>query len=292
MVGAVVVCEGRIIGEGYHQRCGQAHAEVNAIASVREPELLPQSTIYVSLEPCAHYGKTPPCAQLIIDKHIPRVVVGCSDPFAQVDGRGITMLREAGTEVSVGVLEEACRWLNRRFITYHTEHRPYITLKWAQSQDGFIDRQRASADEPPVCFSSPTTQALVHQLRAENEAILVGRRTMELDRPSLTVRRWNGRNPMRVVLSGSPVAYDSCITYASREEALTDLWKKGVQSLLVEGGRETLQGFIDAGLWDEARIETAPLILGEGVKAPLIEGKLGEKVLIDGRNITYIYKIS
>ena len=292
MVGAVVVCDGRIIGEGYHQRCGQAHAEVNAIASVREPELLPQSTIYVSLEPCAHYGKTPPCAQLIIDKRIPRVVVGCGDPFAQVDGRGITMLREAGVEVSVGVLEEECRWLNRRFITYHTEHRPYITLKWAQSQDGFIDRPRTRADEPPVCFSSPTTQALVHQLRAENEAILVGRRTMELDRPSLTVRRWNGRNPMRVVLSGSSVAYDSCVTYTSREEALADLWKKGVQSLLVEGGRETLQGFIDTGLWDEARIETAPLTLGKGVKAPLIEGKLGEKVLIDGRNLAYIYKNS
>ena len=292
MVGAVVVCDGRIIGEGYHQRCGEAHAEVNAIRSVCEPELLHRSTIYVSLEPCAHYGKTPPCAQLIIDKGIPQVVVGCRDPFAQVDGRGITMLRESGIEVREGVLEQKCLWLNRRFITFHTKQRPYITLKWAQSEDGFIDRKRTSPEEPPVRFSTPLTQALVHQLRAENEAILVGRHTLELDRPSLTVRQWYGRNPRRMVLSSRPVRCEGMTSYRTREEALKDLWQQGVQSLLVEGGRETLQGFIDAGLWDEARIETAPIRLGEGIRAPKIEGRKGEKVLIEGRSIVYIYKIS
>ena len=292
MVGAVVVCDGRIIGEGYHQRCGEAHAEVNDIRSVCEPELLHRSTIYVSLEPCAHYGKTPPCAQLIIDKGIPQVVVGCRDPFAQVDGRGITMLRESGIEVREGVLEQKCLWLNRRFITFHTKQRPYITLKWAQSEDGFIDRKRTSPEEPPVRFSTPLTQALVHQLRAENEAILVGRHTLELDRPSLTVRQWYGRNPRRMVLSSRPVRCEGMTSYRTREEALKDLWQQGVQSLLVEGGRETLQGFIDAGLWDEARIETAPIRLGEGIRAPKIEGRKGEKVLIEGRSIVYIYKIS
>ena len=195
MVGAVVVCDGRIIGEGYHSKCGEAHAEVNAIASVKEPELLSRSTIYVSLEPCAHYGKTPPCAQLIIEKHIPTVVVGCRDPFARVDGRGITMLHEAGIEVREGVLEQECLWLNRRFITFHTKHRPYITLKWAQSEDGYIDRLRTSDQEPAARLSTPTTQALVHRLRSLHQAILVGRRTWELDHPQLDVRQVTTRYP-------------------------------------------------------------------------------------------------
>ncbi|MBQ8968388.1 MAG: bifunctional diaminohydroxyphosphoribosylaminopyrimidine deaminase/5-amino-6-(5-phosphoribosylamino)uracil reductase RibD [Bacteroidaceae bacterium] len=303
MVGAVVVCDGRIIGEGYHRQCGGPHAEVNAIASVSEGDqpLLRQSTLYVSLEPCAHYGKTPPCAQLIIDRGIPRVVVGCRDPFARVDGRGIAMLREAGVEVRVGVLEQECLWLNRRFITFHTQHRPYITLKWAQSEDGYIDRLRECADVPPVHFSTPLTQALVHKLRARNEAILVGRRTWELDRPSLTVRLWNGRNPMRVVLGGGKWTIDGA---DGRSETATqpsdgliralmaELYERGVQTLLVEGGAHTLQGFIDAGVWDEARVETAPLILGEGVRAPEIGGKCVKKLLIDGHSITHIYKNS
>lgn len=284
MVGAVVVCDGRIIGEGYHRQCGGPHAEVNAIDSVSEADrpLLRRSTIYVSLEPCAHYGKTPPCAQLIIDRGIPRVVVGCRDPFARVDGRGIAMLREAGVEVRVGVLEKECLWLNRRFITFHTQHRPYITLKWAQSEDGYIDRLRTCADEPPVQFSSPTTRALVHKLRARNEAILVGRRTWELDRPSLTVRHWSGRNPMRVVL-GSGMSIGAL---------MGELYERGVQSLLVEGGAQTLQSFIDASLWDEARVETAPMWLENGVRAPQITGEKGKKLLIDGRTVVYIYKNS
>ena len=292
MVGAVVVCDGRIIGEGYHRKCGEAHAEVNAISTVTQPHLLSRSTIYVSLEPCAHYGKTPPCAQLIIDKGIPTVVVGCRDPFAKVDGRGISMLREAGCEVRVGVLEKECLWLNRRFITFHTQHRPYVTLKWAQSEDGYIDRLRLDDSQPPVRFSTSVTQALVHKLRAEHQAILVGHRTWELDHPSLNVRHWAGNSPLRVVLGHASVGNGDVLTYPTREEALADLWTRGVQSLLVEGGRETLQGFIDAGLWDEAHIETAPIRLGSGTKAPKIGGRIGKKLLIGDNTLTLIYKNS
>ena len=297
MVGAVVVYDGRIIGEGYHQHCGGPHAEVNAIRSVRNPELLSRSTIYVSLEPCAHYGKTPPCAQLLIDKGIRRVVVGCRDPFPKVDGRGIDMLRKAGIEVREGVLEEECLWLNRRFITFHTLRRPYITLKWAQSCDGFLDRLRSSDKEPAARLSSPTTQTLVHRLRSLNDAILVGRRTWELDHPLLDVRHWTGRNPQPIVLSSNcSVCSDAIATYATVATNLTDLlarlYAEGVQRLLVEGGRQTLQTFIDEGLWDEARIETAPTTLGSGVTAPQISGRKGEKLLIDGRQIAHIYKNS
>lgn len=303
MVGAVIVYDGRIIGEGYHRRFGEAHAEVNAIASVnaKDKALLRQSTIYVSLEPCAHYGKTPPCAQLIIDTGIPCVVIGCRDPFARVDGRGISMLRKAGIEVREGVLEQQCLHLNRRFITFHTLRRPFITLKWAQSEDGFIDRNRESCAESPVCFSTPVTKAFVHQLRAEHEAILVGRRTMELDCPSLTIRHWSGKNPLPIVIGnggfsigGTHVKIDENKSCTSSEILLSllmeELWKRGIQSLLVEGGSRTLQGFIDAGLWDEARIETASVRLKEGVAAPSIEGTSNRRVEIDGNHIVYLQK--
>lgn len=201
MVGAVIVHEGKIIGEGYHIRCGEAHAEVNAICSVYNPELLKDSTIYVSLEPCSHYGKTPPCADLIIEKGIPRVVVGCTDPFARVFGRGIRKLRDAGIEVTVGVLEKECLALNRRFIRFHLHHRPYITLKWAESADGYMDRPRTDfRTEKPYAFSTPYTQMLVHGLRAGQQAILVGRQTALADDPSLTNRLWPGRSPLRLVI--------------------------------------------------------------------------------------------
>lgn len=304
MVGAVIVHNGRIIGEGYHRRCGEGHAEVNAIASVTEKDrgLLKQSTIYVSLEPCAHYGKTPPCAQLIINTGIPCVVVGCRDPFARVDGRGISLLREAGILVREGVLEQECLHLNRRFITFHTLHRPFITLKWAQSEDGFIDRDRTSCAEPPVCFSTPATRALVHQLRAEHDAILVGRRTMELDCPSLTVRYWNGKNPLPIVIGegGFKIgddfsAFRTVLPHSSSETSLLStllekLWERGIQSLLVEGGAQTLQGFIDEGLWDEARIETAPMQLNGGVAAPHIDGTMVKKAEFDGNCIVFLQK--
>ena len=198
MVGAVIVCDGKIIGEGYHIRCGEAHAEVNAIRSVKDESLLERSTIYVSLEPCSHYGKTPPCADLIIEKKIPRIVIGCQDPFSKVAGRGIQKLRDAGREVIVGVLEAECRQLICKFITFHTFHRPYITLKWAESQDGFIDLNRTAGN--PVKLSTPLTSMIVHKKRSESDAIMVGTRTALLDNPSLTVRNWYGKNPIRIVL--------------------------------------------------------------------------------------------
>ena len=288
MVGAVVVCDGRIIGEGFHHRCGGPHAEVNAIGSVRDKHLLSRSTIYVSLEPCSHYGKTPPCTELIIKSGIPRVVVGCTDPFAKVNGQGIKRLQEAGCEVLVGVLEEECQELNRRFFTFHKEHRPWITLKWAQSKDGFIDRLRKAGEEP-THFSNALTQTLVHRLRARNQAILVGTRTALLDNPTLTTRLWPGPNPLRLTIdrhnalpptlhlkdgSTPTVIY----TNESLQEILDDLYNRGIQTLLVEGGAKLLQSFIDAGLWDEAHIETAPFCLSEGVQAPILaEAKLADK---------------
>ena len=280
MVGAVVVCDGRIIGEGYHRRCGGPHAEVNAINSVKEKHLLSRSTIYVSLEPCSHYGKTPPCTELIIKSGIKRVVVGCSDTFAKVNGQGIKRLREAGCEVVVGVLEEECRQLNRRFFTFHQEQRPWITLKWAQSKDGYINGQ----------FSTPLTQTLVHRLRARSGAILVGTNTALLDNPTLTTRLWVGPSPLRLTIDRKGILPPTLhlkdgstptiiYTHESIEEILTDLYNRGIQSLLVEGGAKLLQSFIDAGLWDEARIETAPFRLGDGTKAPVLaEGKLMSKV--------------
>lgn len=260
MVGAVIVHDGRIIGEGWHRRYGGPHAEVNAVRSVRPEDeaLFSQSTIYVSLEPCSHWGKTPPCAELLVEKGFRRVVVGCLDPNEKVSGRGIQRLHEAGAEVVVGVLETECRWLNRKFMTYHTLHRPYITLKWAQSADGFIDRLRNSrADGEPVKFSTPWTQILVHKLRATHEAILVGRRTWELDQPSLTTRLWPGQSPQKVILSSSGMPLDTLI--------------RPYQSLLVEGGAQTLQFFLDSDLWDEVYIEHSGIVLGGGVAAPQIK---------------------
>jgi len=281
MVGAVVVCDGRIIGEGFHRRCGGPHAEVNAIGSVKEKHLLSRSTIYVSLEPCSHYGKTPPCTELIIRNKIPRVVVGCTDPFAKVNGQGIKQLQEAGCEVVVGVLEKECQELNRRFFTFHKEHRPWVTLKWAQSKDGFIDRPR-KAEEEPTHFSNILTQTLVHRLRARNQAILVGTKTAILDNPTLTTRLWSGPNPLRLTIDRHNILPPTLhmkdestptviYTHESLREILDDLYNRGIQSLLVEGGAKLLQSFIDEGLWDEARIETAPFCLNEGIAAPTLQ---------------------
>ncbi|MCH5309496.1 MAG: bifunctional diaminohydroxyphosphoribosylaminopyrimidine deaminase/5-amino-6-(5-phosphoribosylamino)uracil reductase RibD [Prevotella sp.] len=255
MVGAVIVHDGRIIGEGYHVRCGEGHAEVNAFASVRPEDepLLPESTIYVSLEPCAHEGRTPPCADLIVRKGVRRVVVGCIDEFAKVQGRGISRIREAGIEVTVGVLEEECRALNRRFFTFHREKRPYIILKWAQTANGFIDDHFR-----PLAISTPFTKMLSHKLRAEEDAILVGRITAERDRPQLTVREWSGVAPKRLVIDHNhPLNLES-------------LHAHNVQSLIVEGGMKTLNSFIEQGLWDEIRVETAPITVTDGTRAPQV----------------------
>jgi diaminohydroxyphosphoribosylaminopyrimidine deaminase/5-amino-6-(5-phosphoribosylamino)uracil reductase len=257
MVGAVIVSvDGRIIGEGYHVRCGEGHAEVNAFASVRREDevLLPASTIYVSLEPCSHYGKTPPCADLIIKKGVRRVVVGCIDEFAEVQGRGIRKLREAGIEVEVGVLEEECKALNHRFFTFHREKRPYIILKWAQTANGFIDD-----NHQPTQISNAFTKMLSHKLRAEEDAILVGRVTEERDHPQLTVREWNGPNPKRLVIDRAhPLNLES-------------LHAHNIQSLIVEGGAQTLRSFLVQNLWDEIRVETnTTMTVSGGTRAPQI----------------------
>ena len=277
MVGAVIVSsDGRIIGEGYHVRCGEGHAEVNAFASVKPEDepLLAEATIYVSLEPCSHYGKTPPCADLIIKKGVKRAVVGCVDPFAEVRGRGIRKLREAGIEVEVGVLEKECEALNRRFFTFHREQRPYIILKWAQTANGFIDDHFK-----PVQISNDFTKMLSHKLRAEEDAILVGRVTEERDHPQLTVREWNGSNPKRLVIDRShPLNLES-------------LYAHQIQSLIVEGGAKTLQSFLDKGLWDELRVETnLGMTVGDGTRAPQIpEEAVVEETIRDGENQLVCY---
>lgn len=305
MVGAVIVCEGRIIGEGYHIRCGEAHAEVNAIRSVKDESLLRRSTIYVSLEPCSHYGKTPPCADLIIEKQIPRIVIGYQDPFSEVAGRGIRKLRDAGREVTVGVLEKECRQLIRRFVTFNTLHRPYITLKWAESADRFIDMERSGGK--PALLSSPLTSMLVHKKRAETDAIMVGRRTALLDNPSLTVRNWYGRNPIRIITDSNLTLppdlhiFDGSVptiiftakehpeeknvTYITIDferqpllQIMEELYRRKIQSLLVEGGSQLLQSFIDMDLWDEAYVEKCPVRLHSGVKAPEICDKFSYSV--------------
>lgn len=257
MVGAVIVHDNRIIGEGYHVRCGEGHAEVNAFASVKaeDEQLVPDSTIYVSLEPCSHYGKTPPCAELIIKKGVKRVVVGSIDPFAKVQGKGIKMIEEAGIEVTVGVLQQECEELNKRFFTFHREHRPYIILKWAQTANGYIDNHYK-----PLAISIPFTQILSHKMRSEEDAILVGRVTDEREHPLLTVRHWSGPNPRRLVLSGKD----------SLANLMDELHGNGIQSLIVEGGALTHKSFLDAGLWDEIRVETAPITVCGGTKAPLL----------------------
>ena len=245
----------RIIGEGYHVRCGQGHAEVNAFASVKPEDelLLKDATIYVSLEPCSHYGKTPPCADLIIKKGVRRVVVGTIDPFAEVRGRGIKKLQDAGIEVTVGVLEKECQWLNRRFFTYHSKHRPYIILKWAQTANGFIDDHGKALQ-----ISNEQTQMLSHQLRAEEDAILVGHTTDVREHPQLTVRHWHGPNPKRVVLTHQ----------RPLPQLIDDLYQQGIQSLIVEGGRQTHESFLAAGLWDEIRVETGAITVSDGTRAP------------------------
>ena len=262
MVGAVIVSEdNRIIGEGYHARCGEGHAEVNAFASVRpeDEHLLGGATIYVSLEPCSHYGKTPPWADLIISKGVKRVVCGCIDPFAKVQGRGIQKIREAGIEVTVGVLEEECKAINKRFFTFNTLRRPYILLKWCQSTNGFIDNCFQ-----PTMLSTPFTQMLSHKLRAEEDAILVGHITDKRDHPQLNIRHWSGKNPKRLVLSHE----------TSIDEILSKLYEAHCLSLIVEGGAKTHQSFLERGLWDELRVETAPLVFADGTRAPHLPGNI------------------
>ena len=306
MVGAVIVHEGKIIGEGYHRKYGEAHAEVNAINMVisrykNADELLRQSVIYVSLEPCAHYGKTPPCADLIIQHHIPQVVVGCRDPFPQVDGKGIEKLLAAGIEVIAGVLEEECMWLNRRFFTRVQKQRPYIILKWAQTADSFF----APTDGTQHWITGPEAQKMVHRWRAEEDAILVGRNTIKADNPRLNVRHAEGSAPKRVIidrrleLDSQLNVFDGTVETLIFNEIKTDitgnlkyialenfdhylpqyimyqLYMQDIQSVIIEGGAGILNSFIKDGLWDEARIFTGGSVLTNGIPAPAITGENG-----------------
>lgn len=310
MVGAVIVCNGKIIGEGYHQRYGEKHAEANAIDSVKDKSLLKQSTIYVSLEPCSHQGKQPPCCNLIIRHGIPKVVVATDDPNPLVVGRGIQRLRDAGVDVQVGLLKEEAQKQNRRFFTFQQKKRPYVILKWAQSIDGFIDKKR-DVNTPPEWLTGPIGQVLVHRWRTEEPAIMVGANTVIRDNPQLTARKWVGKNPLRVVfdkdlsLPATAAIFDGqastlVFTFAEKfdvniyssaveiqplnptkdveEQLLDELYKRNIQSILIEGGAYVLNCFINKNLWNEARVFTADKILGDGIKAPCISGDLVEKI--------------
>ena len=303
-VGAVLVVDEHIIGEGFTSAYGGPHAEVNAIAAVADDALLKKATLYVSLEPCSHFGKTPPCSDLIIAKGIKNVIVGSIDPFAQVAGRGIQKLMAAGCDVIVGVLEKECREINKRFFCFHQKKRPYIILKWAQTADGFIAPAFAERQKrEPVWITNAYSRQMVHKWRTEEQAILVGTTTVIEDNPQLTARDWAGNNPLRIVLDrqGRIPAESKVFNAAAKTVVLTEqqhtaekdreyikvqfdknlhqkicdlLYEKGVQSLIVEGGTRTLQGFIDADLWDEARVFLGKTCFENGVKAPSIKGSL------------------
>ncbi|MFD1166001.1 bifunctional diaminohydroxyphosphoribosylaminopyrimidine deaminase/5-amino-6-(5-phosphoribosylamino)uracil reductase RibD [Sphingobacterium daejeonense] len=320
MVGAVIVRDDEIIGEGYTSPYGGPHAEVNAVRSVidkygedRARELFEQSTIYVSLEPCAHFGKTPPCADLIVDMGFKKAVIACLDPFAKVNGMGLQKLQDAGIETEVGVLEEEAKWLNRRFFTKLKEFRPYVILKWAETSDGYfapLDGQR--------WISNNASKQLVHKWRSEEDAILVGKRTAQLDNPSLTVREWIGRNPKRILIDKNLELPENLAIFNDDAETIifnakkTDwkgnrkyielenfdlylpqqilyqLYLMDIQSIIVEGGKKTLDLFIAAGLWDEARIFIGADSWGEGIKAPEIEGELVEGTMVGNDRLMII----
>jgi len=297
LVGCVIVHGDRIIGEGYHHEFGGPHAEVNAIRSVKEPELLPESTLYCNLEPCAHHGKTPPCSMLIRQKKIPRVVISLMDPFPSVNGEGVRQLREAGVVVETGCLEEEGAYLNRRFLTYLLKKRPYVVLKWAQTRDGFMDLEREPGD--PVgtnWISGPVCRTLVHKWRAEESAIMVGTGTILTDNPRLNIRRWTGENPVRVtvdrrgripasahILSGNQdtiIFTGMASKYSGKTRSiqidpsygiadfLEELHDQKLVSVMVEGGASMLSSFLEENLWDEARVLTGKMTFSQGVKAP------------------------
>ena len=297
-VGAVIVFENKIIGEGYTSAYGGNHAEVNAISSVKNKELLAKSTIYVSLEPCSHFGKTPPCCDLIIKNKIPNVVIGTVDSNSKVSGQGIEKLIEAGANVIVGILEAECRESNKRFFTFHEKKRPYIILKWAESEDGFI-APSSKNEQKPVWITNIYSRQLVHKWRSEEAAILVGTQTVIDDNPKLDVRDWTGKNPTRIVLDKNNripkesyifdirqktlVISDKEINYSENValQIATFLFNNNLQSVIIEGGRQTLQTFIEANLWDEARIFRGKEMFSSGTKAPVITRKIVAKSKID-----------
>ncbi|MFK7001084.1 bifunctional diaminohydroxyphosphoribosylaminopyrimidine deaminase/5-amino-6-(5-phosphoribosylamino)uracil reductase RibD [Flavobacterium oreochromis] len=287
LVGSVIVHNNLIIGEGWHQKSGEAHAEVNAINSTKDKNLLSQSTIYVSLEPCSHFGKTPPCADLIIKHKIPKVVIGTVDPFAKVCGAGIQKLKDAGCEVIIGILEKECQELNKRFFTFHQKKRPYIILKWAETTDGFIAPLKKEIQKP-IWISNQYSRQLTHKWRTEEQAILIGTQTAIDDNPQLSARDWKGINPIRIVLDKKNkvpkenLIFDrSAPTFILDETVLNSnknsvssiiewLYQHQIQSIIIEGGSRTLQHFIEHNYWDEARIFKNKETLIEGIKAPQI----------------------
>lgn len=320
MVGAVIVHQGKIIGEGYHRQYGGPHAEVNAVNMVltnfaNAEDLLKESTIYVSLEPCAHYGKTPPCADLIIKHQIPNVVVGCRDPFDQVNGKGIEKLQAAGINVETGVLEKECRHINKRFFTRVKSQRPYVILKWAKTADGFF----APDYNRQFWISGPESRRLVHQWRAEEDAVLIGKNTAMIDNPQLNLRYWEGKVPKRVVidrrleLSKDLNIYDQTVETLIFNEVKTDvednikyialedfdryvphyilyqLYLQDIQSVIIEGGAHTLKSFIEAGLWDEARIFTGKSVLNKGISSPAITGVVANECKVGEDTLTILY---
>ncbi|MDA9807777.1 bifunctional diaminohydroxyphosphoribosylaminopyrimidine deaminase/5-amino-6-(5-phosphoribosylamino)uracil reductase RibD [Flavobacteriales bacterium] len=314
MVGSVIVYNNKIIGEGYHEKYGYHHAEVNAINSVKDKSLLSKSTLYVNLEPCAHFGKTPPCSDLIIQNKIPEVVIGCVDTFSEVSGKGIERMRSVGIDVKVGVLENESRELNKRFFTFHEKKRPYIILKWAESKDGFIAPKNQTK---PFWMTSSESKKLAHKWRAQEDAILVGRITAEKDNPSLTVREVEGSNPIRIIIDkdlklsadfnlfnndAKTIVFNQLKSEENNsnnyikinfnnltKNILKELHKQNIQSIIIEGGTITLQSFIDNNLWDEARIFTTNKTLTEGVKPPAIEGEIISEDEIGGDRIKILY---
>lgn len=311
LVGAVIVHKGKIIGEGYHQKAGENHAEINAINSVENPELLPESTIYVSLEPCAHFGKTPPCSLKIKEIGFKKVIIGAMDSHDKVNGKGKKILMDAGIETISGILENECRELNKRFFTYHEKKRHYIILKWAESNNGFIDK-----DFKPTKISNELASQLVHQIRSEEHAILVGTQTALNDNPSLTTRLIEGRNPVRIlidfelkvprdfkiynyeaptlVFNQEKDSEEENIKFIKiskenfLEKLMQKLYENQIQSVLIEGGSKTLQTFIDANLWDETIIiKNENLTLENGTKAPKLEGKLMEEKVLRNNKVLF-----
>ena len=314
MVGAVIVHNGKIIGEGYHEKFGGPHAEVNAINAIDNQEILSECTIYVSLEPCSHFGKTPPCADLLVAKKFKRVVVGTIDPHAKVFKKGIQRLEDNGLDVNVGVCEKSCLELNRTFFTFHEKKRPYIILKWAQTKNGLIDNAEGKTGEVSW-ISSPETQVKVHKWRSEVQSILIGKNTAINDNPTLTVRAVVGKNPTRILLDSHLRVQDDAnifdqqtetIVFNIKEEStenkirrvkvsnmkpqtiLDVLVNDDIQTVMIEGGRSILQAFIDAKLWDEARIIIGATTFESGTKAPEMNGQMIKEELHFGDHITYL----
>ncbi len=306
MVGSVIVYKNKIIGEGYTSPFGGPHAEVNAIQSVTDPSLLKAATLYVTLEPCSHFGKTPPCSDLIIKHNIPNVVIGTMDTHSKVAGNGIKKLKEAGCNVTFGVLESACQAHHKRFFTFHNKKRPYIILKWAETADGFIAPKERDAQKP-VWITNELSRQFVHKWRTEEQAILVGTNTVLADNPSLTVRDWTGKNPVRIVIDKKNKLSEQLAIFNFEAETirLTEkelnfdkpiaiqigyfLHKKDIQSVIIEGGTQTLQTFIDENLWDEARIFTGKMTFTEGTKAPVFSSEFFKEITISDDTLR-IYK--